>query len=100
MWGLGAGSEELIANVVLLRRPGAGGKKGAGVAIEKRSTGEKVGERSVEKRTSKSPEEAKAKELEAQRAMKARLKAFLENYELIPKVCTPLSVFPPPRSTS
>ena len=95
LWGLGAGSEELIANVVLLRRPGAGSKKGTGVAIEKRSTGERVRERSVEKRTEKSPEEVKAKELEAQRAMKAKLKAFLENYELIPKVCIPSSIFPP-----
>ncbi len=92
LWGFGAGSEELIGNVILLRRPGTGGKKGTGVAIEKRSVEEAVGERNVEKRIEKTPEKAnanaKAKELEAQRAMKARLKGFLENYDLIPKVCT------------
>jgi hypothetical protein len=79
--------------MVLLRRPGTGGKKGTGVAMEKRST-------SMVKRVDITPEEAKAKELEAQQAMKAKLKAFLENYDLIPKVCTPPFVFPPPRPSS
>ena len=88
LWGFGAGSEALIGNVILLRRPGAGDKKGAGVAMEKRRVEEAVGEISVGKGTDKTPAEVKAKELEAQRAMKAKLKGFLENYDLIPKVCT------------
>ena len=88
LWGFGAGSEALIGNLVLLRRPGAGDKTGMGVAMEKRSADEAVGEMSVEKGMDKTPDEAKAKELEAQRAMKAKLKGFLENYDLIPKVST------------
>lgn len=93
LWGLGTGSEDLIGSAVLLRRPGTGGKKGTGIATEKRNA---VGEKSVENRIDKAPEEAKAKELEAQRAMKAKLKGFLENYDLIPKVCTHPFVFPRP----
>ena len=88
MWGFGAGSEELIGNVVLLKRPGTGGKKGSGIAMDKRSVEKAVGERNVGLNMEKTPEEAKANELEAQRAMKAKLKGFLENYDLIPKVCT------------
>ena len=100
LWGFGAGSEELIGNVVLLKRPGTGGKKGTGVAMDKRSVEKAVGERNVGKNMEKTPEEAKANELEAQRAMKAKLKGFLENYDLIPKVCTTRFCFPPPCSSS
>jgi len=96
LWGLGAGAEELIGSIVLQGRPGTGDKKGTGIAMQKRNTEkEAVGERSVEKRID-TTQEAKAKELEAQRAMKAKLKGFLENYDLIPKVCTRSFVFPPP----
>lgn len=87
-WGFGAGSEELISSVVLLRRPGAGSTKGGNTAMEKRNTEKKgAGERNVETRREGTPAEAKARELEAQRAMKRKLKGFLENYDLIPKVC-------------
>ena len=65
--------------------------------MEKRNTEKKgAGERNVEARKEETPAEAKARELEAQRAMKAKLKGFLENYHLIPKVCTgPLILFLP-----
>ena len=95
LWGLGVGSEELIGSAVLLRRPGAGagaggrGRERGGTAMEKGNTEKKgAGEWTMETRKEETPVETKAKELEAQRAMKAKLKGFLENYELIPKVCT------------
>jgi aarF domain-containing kinase len=85
-WGLGAGSEELIGSAVLLRRPGAGGINMRSTALVEKNMKKK---RSVMEKKDETPEEAKtrkAEELEAQRAMKAKLKGFLENYDLIPKV--------------
>jgi aarF domain-containing kinase len=76
LWGLGAGSEELIGSAVLLRRPGS--------AVGRR--GNTVKQAAEEKKREETAEEQKVRELEAQRAMKEKLKAFLENYELIPKV--------------
>ena len=99
LWGLGVGSEDLIGSLVLLRRPATGSPKGKSLAIEKIYREEEVdGKKSVEKVTKEPSEERKAKELEAQRAMKAKLKGFLENYDLIPKVCTRSFVCFPPRS--
>ena len=93
LWGLGVGSEELIGSAVLLRRPGArvgaGGRERGSPAMEKVNTEtEGAGEWTMETQKEETPAEAKAKELESQRAMKAKLKGFLENYELIPKACT------------
>lgn len=83
-----------MGSAVLLQGwSGPGGRPGSHASRGHRSSPSQNNTKPHSEKDALSKEEKKKKDLETQRAMKATVKRFLENYELIPKVCES-SLFP------